>query len=308
MSEPRTVFEVGPKDRGKRLDRFLNEKIPGLSRSRIQQAIRTRVSVSWGATPRPSTPVRPGGEVRVGYTPVQETLLSIPLPVLARGRGWLAIDKPPGIPVHPVNRVRENSLIRMLRRQEEQEGLRLVHRLDRETSGVLLVAADVPTSRALSLAFQRGVVHKEYLAVVAGVVRGDEGVVDLPIGGPGGSRVYVRRQAGEGQPAATAWRVERRFADRTLLRVFPRTGRRHQIRVHMAAIGHPILGDILYGRSDEDYLALVRGDRDVRRQGAGPRRHLLHSARLVFPDPQGEGRLEVTAPFPEDLRRALGLG
>jgi 23S rRNA pseudouridine1911/1915/1917 synthase len=305
VSEPRTLFPVGPKDRGKRLDRFLSERIPGLSRARIQEAIRARVTLSWGVRARPATPVRPGGEVRIGWTPLAETLLEVPIPLLAREEGWLAVDKPAGIPVHPVNRIRENSLIRMLRRQEGDEGLRLVHRLDRETSGALLVAADVERSRLLSLAFERGLVSKEYVALVAGVVRDDAGAVSLPIGGSGGSKVYVRRTAGSGQEAHTEWRVERRLADRTLLRVFPRTGRRHQIRVHLAAIGHPILGDLLYGRSDEDYLALVRHGTDVRRREGGPRRQLLHCAVLDFPDPSGRGRRRIVASPPADLLAAL---
>jgi 23S rRNA pseudouridine1911/1915/1917 synthase len=109
--------------------------------------------------------------------------------------------------------------------------------------------------------------------------------------------------AGEGQPARTAWRVERRLAGSTLLRVLPATGRRHQIRVHLAAIGHPILGDILYGRPDEDYLALVRGTGDARLDGGGPRRQLLHCARLRFPDPAGPAGAtrEVAAPLPADF-------
>lgn len=304
MSEPRTVFDVGPKDRGKRLDRFLNERIPGLSRGRIQEAIRTRVTLSWLPRARPSTPVRPGGEVRIAYTPVVETLLQVPIPVLARGVGWLALDKPAGIPVHPVNRVRENTVIRMLRRQEGDEGLRLVHRLDRETSGVLLVATNVPASRALSMAFEQGRVEKEYLAVVAGRVERDEGTVDLPIG-DGGSKVYVRREAGSGQHALTRFRVERRLAERTLLRVFPRTGRRHQIRVHLAAIGHPVLGDLLYGRPEGDYLELVRSGRDVRRERGEPTRQLLHCARLAFPEPGGGPSCEVTAEAPREFEEAL---
>jgi len=135
MSEPRTVFGVGERDRGKRLDRFLHEHIPGISRARVQRAIEERVTLSWGVRARASTPVRPGGVVEVGYTPIVEELLDVPIPVLARGDGWLAVDEPSGIPVHPVNTVRENTIIRMLRRQEGIEGLRLAHRLDRETTG-----------------------------------------------------------------------------------------------------------------------------------------------------------------------------
>lgn len=305
MSEPRTVFRVGAKDRGKRLDRFLQERIPGLSRGRLQEAIRSRIALSWVARPRPSTPVRPGGEIVIGYTPLAETVLDVPLPVLARGVGWLAVDKPTGIPVHPVNRVRENSLIRMLRRQEGRGGLRLAHRLDRETSGVLLVAEDARAASALSGAFERGRVHKEYLAIVSGEVLGERGTVDLPIGEAEGSAVYVRRAIGaHGQPSRTRWRVERRLPGRTLLRLYPETGRRHQLRVHLAAMGHPVLGDILYGRDDRDYLDLVRGVRDARRDEGGPHRQLLHCARLVFPEPGG-GEVEVEAPVPADMLDAL---
>jgi 23S rRNA-/tRNA-specific pseudouridylate synthase len=156
VSEPRTVFGVGERDRGKRLDRFLHEHIPGISRARIQRAIEERVTLSWGVTPRASTPVRPGGVVEVGYTPITEELLDVPIPVIARGDGWLAVDKPAGIPVHPVNSVRENTIIRMLRRQEGIEGLRLTHRLDRETTGVLLVAENAGTASTLSTASSGG--------------------------------------------------------------------------------------------------------------------------------------------------------
>jgi len=301
VSEPTTVFVVGGREGGKRLDQFLHERIPGLSRTRIQRAIRERVTLSWGVRARPSTPVRPGGEVRIGYTPLPEVLLDLRLSILERGPGWLAVDKPPGIPVHPVNKVRENSLIRMLRRQEGREGLRLVHRLDSETSGVLLVAEDPPTSRFLSLAFLRGAVHKEYLALVEGRVEGESGRVDLPIGEARGSRIYLKLEGGHGKRAVTDWFVERRWADRTLLRLQPHTGRRHQLRVHLAALGHPVLGDILYGRPDGDYLAMVRGEGDVRRVTGGPRRQLLHCALMRFPDPLGGDPREVRPPLPADF-------
>ncbi len=301
VSEPRTRFEIGPKDRGKRLDLFLSERIPGLSRARIQEAIRSRVILSWGVRARPSTSVRPGGEVRIVSAPSEEEIRDVPLPVLVRGDGWLAVNKPAGIPVHPVHRVKENSLIRMLRRQEGVETLRLVHRLDRETTGVLLVASGPDVARELSLSFERGRVRKEYLALVSGEPPQDDGAVDLAIGEATDSRVYVRRETGSGQPARTRFRVERRLSGRTLLRVFPETGRRHQIRVHLAAIGHPILGDLLYGRGDEDYLSLVRDARDVRQASPGPKRQMLHCARLVFPDPGDDGERDVRASLPADF-------
>ena len=297
-----TVFRVGAKDRGKRLDRFLQERIPSLSRTWVQRAIGRRIHVSWTATARPSTRVHAGGEVRVGFPPLHETPLDVVVEILARGPGWMAIDKPAGIPVHPVNHVRENSLIHLLRRQEGNNGLRLVHRLDRETSGVLVVAGDSVTARALSTAFESGEVLKEYVAVVAGDVVGDAGTVTLPIGPSTESEIRVRLAPSvSGKPAQTSWRVERRLEGRTLLRVFPRTGRRHQIRVHLDALGHPILGDLLYGRDDADYLDLVRRRYDARRDEDGPRRQLLHCARLVFPDPAGGRKIDVAAPLPADV-------
>lgn len=307
MSEPPTLFDVGPRDRGKRLDQFLHERIPGLSRSRIQRAIPARVSLSWGVRPRPSTPVRPGGSIRVGHTPLAEEVIDLRLPVLARGPGWLAVDKPAGLVVHPINTVKENSLIRMLRRQERDEALRLVHRLDRETTGALLIARDAATARALATAFSDGRVHKEYLALVESSVAGDEGTIDLPIGESDRRRVYVRREVAEdGERAVTRWRVERRLPAATLLRLFPETGRRHQLRVHLAAIGHPILGDILYGRPDADYVDLAAGARDARRETGGPVRQLLHGARIAFSDPAGSGRVDVEAPLPSDFEEILG--
>ena len=304
MCDPDTVYPVGASDAGKRLDHFLKEKIPKLSRTRIQEVIRRRARLSWDAPAKPSTPVIAGGEVRLVALPTAEVALDLPIPVLARGDGWLAVDKPAGIPVHPARGVVRNSLIRMIRRQENDPALRLVHRLDRETSGVLLLAASTEVARAWSGAFEHGLVHKEYLALVAGAVSEPEGEVDRAIGADETSRVYVKQAAGVGKPARTRWRVERRWADRTLLRVFPETGRRHQIRVHLTAIGHPVLGDPLYGRSDADYLALVDGTRDARAEEGGPGRQMLHCAVVDLRPADLPFRFE--APIPLDFLRAIG--
>ncbi len=297
MSEPNTIYTVGRTDVGKRLDHFLHEKIPRLSRSRIQEMIRSRVVLSWDARIRPATVLAPGGVVRIEYVPVAETLLKQEIPILARGDGWLAVDKPAGIPVHPVNTVRENTVIRMLRRQEGVEELRLVHRLDRETSGVLLVAYNRATARTLSMAFENRQVHKEYVAVVRGVVSENAGTVRLPVGKAPDSLVHVRQAAVEGAPSETGWQVEGRGPAATMLRLFPRTGRRHQIRVHLEAMGYPVLGDPLYGRPDRDYLDLVGGKRDPRQEEGGPARQLLHCSRIVFES--GPAGLDCTGPLPD---------
>jgi 23S rRNA pseudouridine1911/1915/1917 synthase len=156
------------------------------------------------------------------------------------------------------------------------------------------------------MAFERGEVDKEYLALVRGEVAEPAGEITVPIGPAEGSRVHTRlAPTPDGKPSHTAWRVERRLPSHTLLRVFPKTGRRHQIRVHLEALGHPVVGDLLYGRSDEDFLDLVHGVRDARRDEGGPLRHLLHCARLVFPDPNGPGRISVDAELPPDFVAGL---
>jgi RluA family pseudouridine synthase len=188
----------------------------------------------------------------------------------------------------------------MLRKQVGREGLRLAHRLDRETSGLLLIAEDRPSASHFSKAFMQGQVGKQYLAMVQGAPADDAGKIDLPIGEASGSQIYTKRAAGVGQPAVTEWRVERRYADHSLLRLFPQTGRRHQLRVHLAAIGHPILGDLLYGRPESAYLELVRGEGDRRLRDGGPLRQLLHSAGLEFTDPAGR-RIVLTSPAPADF-------
>lgn len=300
MSEPVTRFVIGRREGGKRLDHYLHERIPGLSRRRIQQMIRERVSLSWQERVRVATPVRAEGVVEIGWVPLEETPLDIEIPVLARGPGWLAVNKPAGIPVHPVNQVRENTLIRMLRKQEGHAELRLAHRLDRETSGVLLIAEDALTARRLSGAFAAGTVDKEYLAWLRGELADESGVVDLPIGKDEESAIYVKLRTGCGKPAVTAWSVERRESGRTLVRMRPRSGRRHQLRLHAAALGHPILGDILYGRDERDYLAMVAGE-DPRPGLGEPLRQLLHCARMAMGDADGIC-LDVQVGVPEDMR------
>ena len=170
---------------------------------------------------------------------------------------------------------------------------------------MLLVAEDAPTSSLLAQAFMVRKVRKEYLALVHGVLDRDRGRIDLPIGEAEGSRIYTKRAAGHGQASLTEWVVEARHANATLLRLFPHTGRRHQLRVQLAAIGHSIQGDLLYGLPEKAYLDLVSGAGDARRDADGPRRQLLHCARLVFPDPAGEGCVTVEAPLPADFLSAL---
>ncbi len=302
MSDPILEFVVGPKDRGKRLDKFLSERIPGLSRTRIQNVIEKRVTLSWPAEPRPARAVQPGGVVRIEPRPSVEVVRSYDIPVLQRGEGWLAVEKPAGVLVHPVRDVVENSLIRTLRRQESDPDLRLVHRLDGETSGVMIVARDRPTAAHFAGAFERGEVHKEYLAWVRGEMDQEQGTIEGAIGHDETSKIYVRQAVVKqgGKIAVTDWKVENRRPRTTLLRLFPQQGRRHQLRVHLESIGHPIVGDVMYGRPDEDYLDWISRIRDPRKEAGEPSRHLLHCACLRVTAPEG-GELDLISEPPGDF-------
>ena len=298
MADPRplAVWTVRGDEDGVTLERFLRARVPSESIERVREAIATRVRLSWTSEVGCEATIRAGGEVRLLPEPLIEVPDDRPIRIVGEGDGWFAVDKPAGIPVHPSRSVRINSLIERLRRAHPEPGLRLAHRLDRETSGVLLLARNKATAARLGRAFERGAVDKDYVAVVRGAPAADAGVIDLAIGRATGSDVKVRQATGHGRPARTRWFVERRGAGRSVLRLVPETGRRHQLRVHLEAIGHPIVGDVLYGRPDRDYLDLVTGIRNARRESGEPARMLLHCRWLRVHWPGLEIDVRVDAP------------
>src|SRR5262245_46613770 len=214
-------------------------------------------------------------------------------------------EKPAHLPMHADGPFMRNTFIHVLRTKLASPALQLVHRLDRETSGLCVV----PRSRAARIAlqdqFRTGTVQKTYVAVVHGRVERDF-VCEQPIGLAGSSAVALRRtalpEAIEPRPACTRFEVLKRGETRTMLRCVPETGRTHQIRVHLEAAGFPLLGDKLYGRSDADYLAFVAhvkagGDaRDV--PADQPDRHLLHASELCFDHPKTGQRLAFSSTPP----------
>jgi 23S rRNA pseudouridine1911/1915/1917 synthase len=222
----------------------------------------------------------------------------------------LAIDKPPDLPVHPSGRLLHHTVITALHRQYrdfEDPALdvipRLCHRLDLETSGVLLVAK---TRRALTFVqqqFERRTVTKEYLVLVHGALPEESGLIDLPIGPghAGHARPMHTVRHDVGLPSRTAWTVQRRWAEHTLCHVRPATGRHHQIRVHFSAIGHPVVGDKLYGRDETIFLrhgerALTDADHELLQLP----RQALHSHALGFVHPHA-GSQRIESPWPSDL-------
>ena len=224
------------------------------------------------------------------------------IPVLWSGGGLVAVDKPAGMPVIPGRSEEGGPPLR--ERLESQLGRRVwvVHRLDRDTSGVLLLALDAGAHRAASLAFEHGAADKRYLALVSpplpGPLRVEAALVPARR-----SRMRVARPGEEGKPAITELTPVETFGDVALVEARPLTGRTHQIRVHLRHAGAPLLVDPQYGRPGPCTERQLGGDREVPVLGRTP----LHASRLVLPGGEGLPPLDVSAPLPGDLARALAL-
>lgn len=310
MRGGRTVkVSVEAEDEGLRLDAYLAAHPSlGLSRARLQRLIRDgAVSVS-GRRVKPSRHVRAGEEVSVELPELKPASVGpepIELEVLYEDPHFLVVNKPPGMVVHPAGRVRSGTLVNALLHHcagslsgiggVERPGI--VHRLDKETSGLLVAAKTDRAHMGLTRQFAGRKVDKRYRAVVVGVVEADEGVVEGPIGRHPSDRKRMAVVEG-GREAETTYRVVERFSAHTHLEVRLRTGRTHQIRVHLASIGHPVLGDKAYGGR-----RLRRGRRAAGEALIG--RQALHAWRLAFDHPVEGRRMAFEAPPPEDFEEAL---
>jgi RluA family pseudouridine synthase len=223
--------------------------------------------------------------------------------------------KPAHLPSHADGPFIKNTFLHLLQQTTRRRELRLAHRLDRETSGVLVVAASRRARQDLERQFRAGAVQKRYLAVVRGNPTAERFTADQPIGHCAGSAIAIRRATVAiddpgALPARTEFEVMARTAEHATVRCTPRTGRTHQIRVHLEAAGFPVLGDKLYGHPDADYLAFIR---HVKGGGSprwsidgGPDRHLLHAAELTFAHPADGRPRTFTAPVPADFAPFLG--
>jgi len=302
-------FRVSPAYAGYRLDQFLMRMIPKLSRNRIQRAISERVRLSWDAPVKPSTPVRQGGEVLIADPEIVEQTIEFDPAVLFEDDDILAINKPAGVVVHPTHNHLRNTVIGLLRRQRDESELSLAHRLDAETTGVLLLSRRRWAARKLQTSFERGRVDKIYLALVFGVPPSETFTVDLPLGYLSVDGVVYRQtpQASDAKPCETRFRIVSRHGRFTLLEAQLLTGRRHQIRAHLAQTGHPVVGDKLYGLDDSSYRRYLRAgglDREQQDALVAPR-CLLHCRRLEIPHPRNQERVVIEAPTPADLEEQI---
>jgi 23S rRNA pseudouridine1911/1915/1917 synthase len=312
-------FQVGQPSAGARLDLFLAGVCSDLSRSRIQKLIDEGAVRVAGAQVKRSHVVKRGDEVSVDVPeprPVAITPEPIPLTVLYEDAQILAIDKPPGLVVHPSPGHASGTLVNALLHHVRDLGgvggeLRpgIVHRLDRDTSGVLLVAKTDLAHTSLSRQLKKRLLRKEYLALVSGILRVRKGEVTFAIGRDPRDRKKMKAfRAAEGPPsgsreARTLFEIEREFfaLGLTLLRCRLITGRTHQIRVHLAASGLPIVGDPVYGRPRYDRVkdpALKKALADFPRQA-------LHAERVTLRHPETHESLEIVAPLPADFRELL---
>jgi 23S rRNA pseudouridine1911/1915/1917 synthase len=308
------VLCVEPGDAGKRLDQLLAARLPQLSRSRIQALIEEGNVAVPGASAKASLRARDGWRIEVRIpAPRKSTLVAeeIPLPVLYEDDHLLVIDKPAGVVVHPGAGVTSGTVVHGLLAKvrglagiggEERPGI--VHRLDKDTSGCLVVAKTEPALRGLQASFKERSVEKRYRALVHGNPP-QQHTLDTFFGRHPVDRKRFSSKVRTGRRAVTSFRVVERAASVALLDVELHTGRTHQIRAHLADAGWPLLGDALYGGVRRE--ARLARDAPARLAAQALGRQALHARVLGFEHPLTGMKVVCEAPLPEDFRLALRL-
>ncbi|HJT82757.1 MAG TPA: RluA family pseudouridine synthase [Chthoniobacterales bacterium] len=291
---------VVPKEAaGVRLDRFLAGQVPQFSRSRLQQLIRKGAVTVNGGTMRPRDAARQGDTVRIAEPLPEKSDIRpqpIPLEVLFEDDDLIVLNKPAGLVVHPGAGHREHTLVNALLHHcpslsgiggEERPGI--VHRLDKETSGCLVVAKNDETHRHLSAQFGARTVQKSYLALVAGKLRRPSGSIEEKIGRHPVHRQRMSVTSRRGREAKTDYRVLASGRDMSLVQCELHSGRTHQIRVHLHHLGHPVLGDKVYGAKTAGHFP----------------RQMLHAWKLAFQHPRTREWRQFEAPIPDDFRETM---
>jgi 23S rRNA pseudouridine1911/1915/1917 synthase len=315
-------FAAAPEAAGLRLDQYLAQAIPDISRARVQLLIESGQVRVDGATAKPKQKLKGGEALEIEGEPHPEPLHAvpedIPLEILYEDQYLAVVNKPAGMMVHAGAGATEdernrgtlvNALLFHLAKLSDVGGeLRpgIVHRLDKQTSGAIVVAKDDSTHRKLGAMFAERQVHKTYIALAHGHIAKDNTTVTLPI-----SRDLIRRtrmttRRADGRTAVSHVQVLERlttpFGPFTLVEVRIETGRTHQIRVHLQSMGHPVVGDTLYGAPRVIHL-----ERGPAEGGLALDRNFLHAARLAFTHPRTGKGVELEAPLPEELQQFLGM-
>lgn len=303
-STPRQLFSIQPEEAGQRLDRYLVARLAEMSRAHIQQLIAAGAIQVNGRASKPGYALRAGDEVLVDPVALAPQVShakprSLPLDIVYEDEDLLIVNKAPGMVVHPAPGHSDDTLVNALlayypdlRNTEGELRPGIVHRLDRDTSGLLIVAKNARAQAALIEQMQRHEIVKRYIALVEGNIALDQGSIDAPIGRNPRHRQQMTITAIGSREARTHFRVLERFARHTLLLIQLETGRTHQIRVHLKAIGHPVVGDPTYGSG-----SVIRG--------SNLNRQFLHASQLQFTHPISGKQLQFEAPLPDDLQSVL---
>ncbi|MFZ5479425.1 MAG: RluA family pseudouridine synthase [Myxococcota bacterium] len=305
MSATCRVVPVTDRAAGRRLDVFLSLRFSDWSRTELTRWIKQGLVVSDQRTLKPSTTLRLGEVLRVYIPGIAPTEEAPPLPPVLFEDDWLmVVDKPAGLLMHSVGQKWAYGLVGLARgARPDCECVDLAHRLDRETSGVVVLTKTHYANRHLKDMFQARKVSKTYWALVRGVPGWEETACDAPLGAAGAEVELRQGVRPDGAPARTRFKVLERLAGHALVACKPLTGRTHQIRAHLEALGHPILGDKLYGQPDDVFLEQLRvGPTDRVRAAIGFSRHCLHARGIAFPHPHTGQIVKVKAPLPADMR------
>lgn len=288
---------------GERLDKAVVDAVPRLSRTQVQRLIKDGRLLLNGRSAKANFRLEGGESIEINLPSVEETTLiaeDIPLDIRYEDNDVLLINKPAGMVVHPAAGHTTGTLVNAVLGYctdlagvggEKRPGI--VHRLDMDTSGIILVAKNDFALQHLQEQFKNRTIHKEYLALVEGQVQPPEALIDAPIGRDPRQRkkmAVIRHRSAKSRPATTDYRTEIAYDDYTLLSCVLHTGRTHQIRVHLAFIGHPIVGDTVYGR---------------RKQKIHLKRHFLHANRMIFKRPSDNQPLQFEVELPPDLKHVL---
>lgn len=297
---------VSQEDGGKRLDVYVAERT-GVTRSQVRLLIKEGNILVNHAGATPNYRVRQSDVIEVRRATAEPELLlpePMPLPILFSDEHLVVVDKPAGMVVYPSAGHRQGTLMNALAaRCKKLAGVGgplrpgVVHRLDKDTSGVMVVALDDGAYYNLVEQFRERTISRRYLALVYGDLREEAGEIALPIGRSSSDRKKMSTRTRRGKEAVTRWNVVQRFGVATLIEAKLGTGRTHQIRVHFSAVGHPVLGDRTYGKKTAV---------DLGRRPVAFHRQMLHAATLGFTHPATKERMTFSSPLPQDMAEAIG--
>lgn len=301
-------FVVNEDQEGQRLDIFVAANYSALSRSQVKHVIEEGDVLVNSKAPKVSQLLKAGDVIVLKQKPVREALAvaqEIPLNIVYEDAAIIVVDKPARMVVHPAPGNQENTLVNaLLFHCHDLSGIGgvlrpgIVHRLDKDTTGLIVAAKTNDAHRRLSAQFEKHEVHKKYAALVWGDVKGNTGEIVLPVGRHPGDRKKMSTKSTRGKDALTLWKVRERYGPATLLDVEIKTGRTHQIRVHLSERGYPVVGDTVYGSA-----AKMRTIHDAALKTVlkAFNRQALHAAVLSFLHPVSGERVVFTAPLPEDM-------